>query len=37
MPRVEFEPGTPMFQRAKTVHVLDREPTLIGILILYAI
>jgi hypothetical protein len=24
MPRVEFEPTIPVFQRAKTVHALDR-------------
>jgi hypothetical protein len=25
-----FEPTTPVFQRAKTVHVLDRAATVIG-------
>jgi hypothetical protein len=30
MPRVEFEPTTPAFERAKTVHALDRAVTVIG-------
>jgi hypothetical protein len=30
MPRVEFEPTTPAFERAKTFHVLDRAATVIG-------
>jgi hypothetical protein len=30
MPRVEFEPMTPVFERAKTVHDLDRAATVIG-------
>jgi hypothetical protein len=30
MPRVEFEPTTPVFERAKTVHALDRAATVIG-------
>jgi hypothetical protein len=30
MPRVEFEPTTPMFERAKTVHALDRAATVKG-------
>jgi hypothetical protein len=25
MPRVGFEPTTPMFERAKTVHAFDRD------------
>jgi hypothetical protein len=31
MPRVGFEPTTPAFERAKTVHALDREVTVIGL------
>jgi hypothetical protein len=27
MPRMEFEPTVPMFERAKTVHALDRAAT----------
>jgi hypothetical protein len=27
MPRVEFEPTTPVFERTKTVHALDRAAT----------
>jgi hypothetical protein len=27
MPRVGFEPATPVFERAKTVHALDRAVT----------
>jgi hypothetical protein len=30
MPRVGFEPMTPVLERAKTVHALDREATVIG-------
>jgi hypothetical protein len=30
MPRVGFEPTIPMFERAKTVHALDRAVTVIG-------
>jgi hypothetical protein len=30
MPRVGFEPTTPVFQRAKSVHFLDRAFTVIG-------
>jgi hypothetical protein len=30
MPRVGFEPPTPMFERAKTVHPLDRASAVIG-------
>jgi hypothetical protein len=30
MPRVGFEPMTPVFERAKTVHMLDRAATMIG-------
>jgi hypothetical protein len=30
MPRVEFEPTTPIFERAKAVHALDRAATVIG-------
>jgi hypothetical protein len=35
MPRVEFEPTIPVFERAKTVHALDRAATVIGITNLY--
>jgi hypothetical protein len=31
MPLVGFEPTIPVFERAKTVHVLDRAATVIGI------
>jgi hypothetical protein len=31
MPRVGFEPTIPPFERAKTVHVLDRAVIVIGI------
>jgi hypothetical protein len=31
MPRVGFEPKIPAFERAKTVHALDRAATVIGI------
>jgi hypothetical protein len=30
MPQVDFEPMIPMFERAKTVHVLDHAATVIG-------
>jgi hypothetical protein len=30
MPRVRFEPTTPVFERAKTVQALDRAATVIG-------
>jgi hypothetical protein len=30
MPRVEFEPTIPAFERAKTVHALDRTASVIG-------
>jgi hypothetical protein len=30
MPRVLFEPMTPEFERAKTVHTLDLAATVIG-------
>jgi hypothetical protein len=30
MPRVGFEPTTPVFERAKTVHALGRAVTVIG-------
>jgi hypothetical protein len=33
IPRVGFEPTTPVFERAKTVHALDRATTVIGRLI----
>jgi hypothetical protein len=33
MPRVGFEPTTPMFERAKTFHALDHADTLIGSII----
>jgi hypothetical protein len=31
MPRVGFEPMIPVFERAKTVHALDRTATVIGL------
>jgi hypothetical protein len=31
MPRVGFEPTTPVFERAKAAHALDRAPTEIGV------
>jgi hypothetical protein len=34
MPRVGFEPTIPVFERAKTVHALDRAATVIGFIIL---
>jgi hypothetical protein len=30
MPRMGFEPTIPVFERAKSVHALDREATVIG-------
>jgi hypothetical protein len=30
MPRVGFELTTPVFQRANTIHALDRAATMIG-------
>jgi hypothetical protein len=30
MPRVGFEPTTPVFEGAKTIHDLDRAATVIG-------
>jgi hypothetical protein len=30
MPRVGFEPTNPVFERAKTVHALDRAAAVIG-------
>jgi hypothetical protein len=30
MPREGFEPMTPVFEQAKTVHALDRAATVIG-------
>jgi hypothetical protein len=34
MRQVEFEPMIPVFERASTVHVLDRMATVIGSVIL---
>jgi hypothetical protein len=34
MPRLGFEPTTPAFERAKTVHALDRAATVVGMLYL---
>jgi uncharacterized membrane protein len=31
MPLVGFEPMTPVFEQAKTVHALDRAATVIGV------
>jgi hypothetical protein len=31
MPRVGFESTTPVFERSKTVHALDRAATVIGL------
>jgi hypothetical protein len=36
MPRLRFEPTTPVFERAKTVHALDRAATVMGSYGLYA-
>jgi hypothetical protein len=30
MPEAGFEPTIPLFERAKTVHALDREASVIG-------
>jgi hypothetical protein len=30
MPQVEFEPTTPAFEQAKTLHALNRAATVIG-------
>jgi hypothetical protein len=30
MPRVGFEPTSPVFERAKTVHALERAATVVG-------
>jgi hypothetical protein len=35
MPQVGFEPTIPVFERAKTVHALDRATTVIGNLSTY--
>jgi hypothetical protein len=35
MPQVGFEPMIPVFEQVKTVHVLDRAVTVIGLLLLY--
>jgi hypothetical protein len=35
MPQVGFEPMIPVFERAKTVHALDRAATMIGIISVY--
>jgi hypothetical protein len=37
MPRVGFESTNPMFERAKTVHSLDRAATVIGKTLLWPI
>jgi hypothetical protein len=34
--RVGFQPTIPVFERAKTVHALDREVTAIGDYVLYS-
>jgi hypothetical protein len=31
MPRVRFEPTTPVFERTKTIHALDGGATVIGL------
>jgi hypothetical protein len=36
MPQVGFEPMIPMFEREKTVYVLDRAATVIGTTNLYS-
>jgi hypothetical protein len=36
MPQVGFEPTIPVFERAQTVHTLDRAATLIGQSLVYA-
>jgi hypothetical protein len=35
MPQVGSEPTIPVFERAKTVHALDRAATVIGLLNMY--
>jgi hypothetical protein len=37
MPRMRFEPTTPVFERRKTVHALDRAATVIGIMRIHTI
>jgi hypothetical protein len=37
MPRLGFEPTTPVFERAKMVHALDRVATVLGLLYIYRI
>jgi hypothetical protein len=37
MSRVEFEPTTPVFERAKPVHALERAATVIGSISIYHI
>jgi hypothetical protein len=37
MPLEGFEPTIPVFERAKTVHALDRAATLIGLSFIYGI
>jgi hypothetical protein len=37
MPRVGFEPTIPVFERAKTVHALDRAATVNGLLTHYLV
>jgi hypothetical protein len=32
MPQLGFEPTTPVFERAKTIHALDLTATVIGLL-----
>jgi hypothetical protein len=36
MPRVRFEPTIPVFERAKSVHALDRTATVTGIIMKYS-
>jgi hypothetical protein len=36
MPRLEFEPTIPAFEREKTVHALDRAATVIGLVLIRA-
>jgi hypothetical protein len=35
MPRVGFDPTTPVFKRAKTVHALEHAATVIGRYVTY--
>jgi preprotein translocase subunit SecG len=35
MPQIGFEPAIPVFERAKTVHALDRATTVIVFLFIY--